>query len=627
MPKPTKIVRTRAVGFLSLFIGLAALFLPHSVQAQTSESISSFDSVVTVAKDGGVHVQETVVYDPGGSPHHGIYRTIHETSAYGTPINIANVGVADENGNPYAFQISNDGTDETIKIGDPNATFTDPHTYVIDYDVAGALGSFKDFDEIYWNATGNEWTFPIDTASVTFALPTGISPVQASCYSGPSGSTASCGDLKSATINDDGSVEFDLSGALSPGEGLTAAVGFPKGSVIIPPPPKVSPTALFFKTYGGWLNFAVFLLLPLIAFLILLKKKRSAPGPRKGTIIPEYDAPDGLTPLQMTCLLHTFASSDAVFAEMIDLAVRGWLSITKIKSSGFMGKLRMAGYDYRFTLLKPLDGAGALPDSDQRLLRGLFGGTASIESKLEDIYKDPSLAGVPSDPTAGLSSVTLTDLRMSFASTMEEIREAALLELVQKGYYNGNPRKSAIKYTIPGILTMFLSFFIAGFGTVLLQFIGPVGWVFSALLWGLIPTGIVMIVFGLLSSAYNEKGMRCHDAILGFKEYLQIAEKDRINFADAPEKNPTTFEKFLPYAMALGVEKAWGNEFEGVYTTNPPWYGDTTGSTRAFGAIGLSQEMTSFGATASASFSSGGSGSSGGGSSGGGGGGGGGGSW
>ena len=109
---------------------------------------------------------------------------------------------------------------------------------------------------------------------------------------------------------------------------------------------------------------------------------------------------------------------------------------------------------------------------------------------------------------------------------------------------------------------------------------------------------------------------------------MDIAEKDRINFHNAPEKKPEVFEKFLPYAMVFGVEKAWAKEFEGIYTEPPKWYKDNNMST--FNTIIFANSLHSFANYSNNAISSTpgkGSGSGGGGFSGGGGGGGGGGSW
>src|SRR6185436_19560328 len=95
-----------------------------------------------------------------------------------------------------------------------------------------------------------------------------------------------------------------------------------------------------------------------------------------------------------------------------------------------------------------------------------------------------------------------------------------------------------------------------------------------------------IIVYSFISRffpAKTEKGVAAKEHILGLKEYLQIAEKDRLEFHNAPEKKPEVFETLLPYAMVLGVANIWAKEFEGIYNEPPSWYSGP--SSTAFNAI------------------------------------------
>jgi len=151
-----------------------------------------------------------------------------------------------------------------------------------------------------------------------------------------------------------------------------------------------------------------------------------------------------------------------------------------------------------------------------------------------------------------------------------------------------------------------------------------------SIIFNFVLVGITVAVFGLVMPARTKEGVLAREHILGLKSYLQVAEKDRLKFHNAPDKNPKTFEKFLPFAMVLGVEKEWAKQFEGIYNTNPSWYSDP--SMGNFSAVVLASGLNNFGNMAQTTLSSkpsssgGGSGFSGG-SSGGGFGGGGGGSW
>jgi len=119
------------------------------------------------------------------------------------------------------------------------------------------------------------------------------------------------------------------------------------------------------------------------------------------------------------------------------------------------------------------------------------------------------------------------------------------------------------------------------------------------------------------------RGYEAFDHLKGFKLFLEMTEKDRYAFHNAPKKSPEQFMEYLPYAIAFGVEKQWAIAFEGITIPNPGWYDG--GSAGSFSAANLTTSLGGFSTAFAAS--SGASASSGGGSSGGGSGGGGGGSW
>ncbi|EKE06631.1 MAG: hypothetical protein ACD_18C00313G0001, partial [uncultured bacterium] len=158
------------------------------------------------------------------------------------------------------------------------------------------------------------------------------------------------------------------------------------------------------------------------------------------------------------------------------------------------------------------------------------------------------------------------------------------------------------------------------------MFTFPVLTMFSILGFGV--SGVIIILFAQVMSKRTRKGIKAKNYILGLKEYIRVAEKERIKFHNAPEKNPQTFEKFLPYAMVFGLEKEWAKQFEGIYMEEPAWYSGSDLAT--FSALSFVNELGNFGTVANTSFaqnSGASSGFSSGGFSGGGFGGGGGGSW
>jgi uncharacterized membrane protein len=129
-------------------------------------------------------------------------------------------------------------------------------------------------------------------------------------------------------------------------------------------------------------------------------------------------------------------------------------------------------------------------------------------------------------------------------------------------------------------------------------------------------------------------GRAVMDRIEGFRLYLGVAEEDRLNALNPPDKTPELFERFLPYALALDVENRWAQRFAAVLAAagtgavaaswyqNNQWQNDPVALARHLDGA-LAQTI----ASASTAPGSSDGGSSGGGSSGGGGGGGGGSGW
>jgi uncharacterized membrane protein YgcG len=210
-------------------------------------------------------------------------------------------------------------------------------------------------------------------------------------------------------------------------------------------------------------------------------------------------------------------------------------------------------------------------------------------------------------------------------------------KLFNDGYFIKDPKKVRNGYRIWAVVLFFLAW-ILGFGA---------GAIHSSLtiapIAGIILAAVVIFGFSFIMPARTELGVAAYDALLGLKDYIKLAEADRLKFLQSPkgaEKLPAAehfdpktpeakiklFEKLLPYAMIFNLEKDWAKQFNDIYTTPPSWY--QGGNWNAFNAGYLVGSLGDFTGAANGSFaapsSSSGSGFSGGGAGGGGGGGGGG---
>ncbi len=549
------------------------------VRAQVAEHIERFDTTIALKTDASARITEKIQYLFVDGTHHGIYRDIPVSYATGSgnkSIGITDVSITDAKGVSYKFATTRSGRNLRFRIGDPNAFVSGATTYIISYTVSRAVGYFDSFDEWYWNVTGLDWTVPVQEASAVVLLPKQLSKDQLHiyCYEGFLGSTQTCATDVTYEKGLTNSVSFKSNSAYAPGQGLTIAVGFPKG--IVRQPTRTESIIAFAK--DNWI-----VALPVIVFFGMFTlwyyKGRDPKG--RGTIVPEYDSPDNLTPLEQYAVLHERVSNDAVSAEIIYLATKGYIKITKLDEKGLI----FSHTDYELDKLKEGDD---LPDFEKALLNGVF----------ETGHK-----------------VKLSDLKNTFYKNLPAIKKGTIASVIAKKYFPNDPSTIRNLYIGGGVAFVFV---VTYFGA-LLTTVGVV----SVLL-----SGAIVVLFGLVMPKVTKEGAITREKIQGLKLYMDVAEKDRINFHNAPEKNPALFEKLLPFAMVLGVEKAWAKQFEGIYTQGPSWYSDPSG--HAFSPIFFVNDMHSFSAGAAATLASapgGSSGSGGGGSSGGGFGGGGGGSW
>jgi len=564
MNKTKKLLFLQAV-FLGVFL--------FGIRFANAEVIRSFDSEINVQKDGSVLIKENILYDFENEDKHGIFRDIPLTNSKGEKIDLEVLSVQDSAGLDYQYSKSKSSGVLNIKIGDPNTLITGKHNYIINYKLIGAISYLEAIDEIYWNVTGNDWKVIIEKASAKVMLPDSVTPKQKDCYLGSSGDTTKCIMIGES---------FTTSKELGIGEGLTVAVGFAKG-VVAELHAKEDP--LWLKTVKKFWP----LLVPIIVFLIMFKRwyKNGRDPKMSDTIITEYDA-NGLTPLEASTILKQKIETKSFSAELIYLAINGYIKISESQEK-ILGIF--SSKDYTLTLLK--DFSDIRNEFDRKLLKSVF---------------DNSSVG---------DTVSIADLKDKFYKDIPEISKSIRNSMITNGYYTNLP-----DITSSIVIGLFMFIFIMVFGSAMGTTIGtPILLTFICLL----STGIIFLVFAKLMPAKSIEGMKKMNHLLGLKKYIEVAEKDRINFHNAPEKKPEIFEKLLPFAMIFGLEKKWAEEFANIYTTPPSWYSSTTPfSTRAFASsLGSFGSMTSNAMVSSPSSS----GSGGGGFSGGGGGGGGGGSW
>ena len=548
-----------------------------------SEKVESFDVEIKINQDSSINISEKIEYDFANLERHGIFRDIpvkYQARGGNYNLRISDISVSDESGNPYNYQLSYPGNNIEIKIGDADKLVSGRKAYVIKYKIKRAINYFNDGDELYWNVTGNGWVVPIEKSSARLIFPESLpsGQIRTKCYFGVFGSSSECGSSAGGDLTDTVAY-FENKNVLASREGMTIVVGFPKGIVT---KPSIVKNILDTMTD----NLILFLPFVVFAYMFYRWRKYGRDPQGRGTIIAQYDAPDNLSPAEVGTVLDESADNRDISATIIHLAVRGYLKISKIKKEGFISK----SDDYQLDKLKSETDLGE--EFERTLMQKLFNNNENVK---------------------------LSELKNEFYKDLEKIKGQVYQAVVTKRYYDKNPSTARANYIIAGIAVVFLIAYL-GYGL-----FGSMA-IFSGTV-----SGIIIIGFGWFMPSRTKKGVLAKEHILGLKEYLTVAEKDRINFHNAPEKNPEHFEKLLPFAIVLKVEKKWAEQFRDIYVKNPSWYNDS--STATFNSIILANSLTNFSdsansvlASSPSSASGGGSGFSGGGS-GGGFGGGGGGSW
>jgi Predicted membrane protein (DUF2207) len=533
-----KTVKTFAVLAVLLYTITAAA-------AEKSWRIADFQDTIAIERNGSAIVRERIVLVFVGE-WHGIHRTIPieypgpDGTNYELFVDVQSI--MDGSGGKLKYESSRAKGDRDLKIYIPGAVDT-TKTVEIKYRVRNGIRFFKDYDEFYWNVTGNDWPVPIDHASAVVRFPdAAIGSLRAQAFTGVYGSTQ-----RDATANVAGSAaQFETNNPLPMRGGLTIDVYIPKEILKEP-----SAVTKFFWFLAG--NPSVFLPLVTFAGMFVLWWYKGRDPDAGLSVAPMYEPPPGISPAEAGTLIDDSIHPRDITSTMVDLAVRGYIKIEETAEK----VLLFTHTDYIFHLLKPREQWGTDLAPHERVM-------------LENVF-------------AGGAQTRLSSLKNRFYTAVPIIRADIMSSLKNKGVYLLDP-ESANGYSIVagiGILIPFAIF----------QYMGWANFFSSIPL--LITCSVISVViwwlFARVMSARTLKGARTRIAVLGFQEFMNRVDAERLK-----RLPPTTFEKYLPYAMALGVEHHWAQAFAGIVKDPPQWYvGPGGGYVGGFNPIFFSSSMHS----------------------------------
>lgn len=578
------------------------------------EQITDYRVDYQVQPDGTVKTKETINYTfPAGERRRGIFvywpiRIQQDENSYRLyPLDVTDV--SSPTGAPTKYETSNDGQFLELKIGDPDR-YVDgrQQTYVIEYTVKGTFNNFSDHQEFYVNPIATAWKIPIAKATVTVTAPQAPQKVGCSAGRRDTSDTTRCAATAGATST------FTATG-LAPREGMTIAGSYPAGMVSDAAPIIRSGDA----NDGGGIgesmsepvaaaisrgSYGLGVLVPVLAALVmgLLGWRRGrdeqyaglTPGVAPadgaegtvtrgtaGPIAVRFEPPQGATPGLIGTLIDESADTKDVSATVVDLAVRGFLTIEEVDT----GRKSKADWRLRKAENPPTQ---ELLDYEQKVYDGLFA--------LGD-------------------DILLSELKNHFATTLQLTQKAMYRQVVDRGWFRRSPEATRTAWTA-------LAFVVAIIGGIVL-FVGAMtassidaaaggGLPISSgvvLGLGILVAAVVIFFVGLQMPARTALGSAMQAQTLGFKKYLETAEANQIRFEEAQ----SIFSRYLPYAIVFGCAERWAKVFgevaaaaeaQGYALDMPSWYlfyGMHPGF-MDFGSIATS--MDDFATVASGTFTS-----------------------
>ena len=551
--------------------------------ASAAEQINSYNVAIVVEKDGDLLITETIdVTSEGNLIRRGIFRDLprlYKDDGAELPYQY-DIKRIRRDGRKEKYNVSSVGNAVRWRIGDPDVFLDNGrHVYEIAYSVKNQIRYFNERDELYWNAIGQYWAFPIERARVEVLFPDGANPFDINVYTGGFGTTG-----RDTRYRREGDTHvFETTRPLSEREGVTLSLNVDKGVI---DPPSLG------DRLGKWwtINSAIVVLIVgaigISGFHYNAWRKVGV-DPPKGPVFPQYEPPAGVSPAGVHYIYYRHLNNhDALIASLVNLGVNKWIKIDPV--------------DKKKTVLTRIDEA----DADLSVFPA------------ERLFLRELLSRGSSRTIGGETDTTFTKAYRSFQSN--------IARRFGSEYFKWNFGYIALAVAL-SVAAVGLSAALAVTWTIW-HFIGVASLV------------VVNAIFAYLLPAPTEKGQTTRTAIEGFKLYLEQAEKLHLNAAEVGAGPPPVltverYERFLPYAIALGVEKPWTKHFEKTLPReasayDPYW---SSGAMHGYNSLhrmnsALVSSMSS-GVSSALPQSSSSSGSGGGGFSGGGGGGGGGGGW
>jgi len=492
----------------------------------TDECVLNFDQRIEVRRNASLRVREDItVKSAGAQIKRGIYRefpTIYRWKGKRFRVKFRILKVL-RDGKPENWFIKKLQNGVRVYIGRKDR-FLEPgtHTYRIVYETDRQIGFFKDHDELYWNVNGTGWELPMGEVVATVVLPGNI-PADSLKYEAYTGFYGERGRDYRVEVKDS-EVRFSTTRPLRAGENLTIVVGWPKGYV---KEPSLLQRMIWFLTDNISILLLWLLTLGVLVYY-LIAWARVGRDPPKGTIIPLFHPPKGMSPAAVRYVLKMGYDDTCLTANLISLAVKGYLRIVQEDEDTYY----LIGKEGNEKLTK--DEAVLLAMRDHRIKRG------------------------------------------EYSLFLKHVRNNLQLSLIKLwGHLFRLNRNYVALGWIFSVVGVVLALTPVGIDNVMAMLFEDFPFSLLYLVLPLVILVILNVFFGHYMKAPTKEGRRIQDEIEGFRMFLTTAEKDRLQALFPKDSVPTIYERFLPYALALDVADTWASKFAKDLKAvgyEPAWY-------------------------------------------------------
>lgn len=523
----------------------------QNILSDNDEGIFLFDVDIQVQPNGNIQVKEYIALNAQWQKiRRGIYRDIPiSITEQVTPISLS------MDGQSHPFFTERQKNSLRVNFGNDNYIAKGIHAYSFVYTYTGAINFLKNYDELYWNVTGNGWAFPIEKARVRVSFPSYVNVQQdgISVYTGRTGE-------KNHDAKQIAPLAFETTKPLWPQEGLTIAIPFAKGAIQEPPLSKrlanaLSPQLLF--------SLAMFtILIGFFAFTWFTMGKDPY-----YVNITQYEPPQGISPAFMYYLETQLIDSKLFTSLILDLVMKGYIEVTQ--TDGILSKTQ---------LVRKREPAlnDDLPFEEKKAMSILL-----------------SAPTLTLDKSAAKKFEELREALVSNSSTIHSFKQQA------KRYIVSNKSCIAIAIilvlllgTVPFILqgpdlifvNLHFSIFFLGFTLPFHKILTKIIWaciftLFYSGFWfgsgalsnpSLLLCQVIFLVstwsltfYATLIRNVTPEGKSLFELINGFKKYMKTAEVHRVA-ASNPVEMEKIFCAYLPFAFALGLHNKWIKKFSRV---------------------------------------------------------------